>query len=205
MKLFRIILVVAIFAALTALTASAQGSNTSRQGAPTAQGGAVVPDGKIAVIDSDQFADPQAGIKKLVNALSIVDREFKPRRDEVEKLTQRFNEMVKNIDATRKIADEKALNAKAEEAQTLKTEIEGKQQAGQRDLEKRIKELTDPIYQDIGKSLQAYAQQRGITLIFDVSKTAGAMFIINEKIDITSAFIADYNQRNPASATPGGR
>lgn len=205
MKLFRTIFVAAMFAALTALTVSAQDSNHNRLGTSTAQGGAVVPDGKTAIIDSDQFADPKTGIKKLVNALTKVDSEFKPRRDEVEKLTQRFNEMVKNIDATKTLADEKTLNAKTEEAQTLKSEIESKRQTGQRDLEKRIKELTDSIYQDIGKSLQAYAQQRGVNIIFDVSKTSGAIFIVNDKVDITSAFIADYNQRNPVSNTPGAQ
>lgn len=205
MKLFRTIFVAAIFAMLMALTVCAQGSNQRRQGASPAQGGGIIPEGKVALIDSDAFADPKTGIKRLISALTVVDREFQGRREEIEKLTQRYNEMIKNIDLTKTVADQKTLTAKADEAEALKLDIERKQRAGQSDLEKRVKELTDPIYQDIAKSLQAYAQQRGINLLFDVSKMGSALFVVSDKIDVTQGFIADYNQRNPIGNAPGGQ
>ena len=65
--------------------------------------------------------------------------------------------------------------------------------------QKKLREATEPIYKDISPALQAFARQRGVNVIFDVSKLAEVMFIVNETVDLTRAFIADYNQRNPVS------
>ena len=159
-----------------------------------------MPDGKIAIIDTDAFGAQQGGIGRLVNAFQTVDREFKPRRDEIQGLKTRYDGIVKQINDTKNVADQKSLAALADQAETLKAEIEQKQQAGQRALDKRVKELTDPVYQDISGALQSYARQRGITVVFDVSKMGGVMMVVNDAVDITKAFIADYNQRNPAAA-----
>jgi hypothetical protein len=59
-----------------------------------------------------------------------------------------------------------------------------------------------------GDSLTAIARARGITLVLDVSKMQGVVMVVNNAVDITDAFIADYNQRNPAStaaAAPASR
>ncbi len=206
MKLFRTFAAAAVLAALFVVSANAQQPAAGRPAAAPAQGGsAVVADGKIAIIDTSAFGDPKAGIQRLVAAFNTIDREFKPRRDELDQLRNRYTQILKDIDATKGVSDEKALAAKADQAETLKNDIERRQQDGQRALEKRVQELTNPIFQDIGNALQAFAAQRGITLVFDVSKTGNAMMVVNNAVDITDAFIADYNQRNPAStaaATP---
>ncbi|MDT7808773.1 MAG: outer membrane protein [Acidobacteriota bacterium] len=201
-----------ILAAFAALSVSAQTQPAGRTAPPRPAPvpGAVaqpVPDGKIAIIDSDAFSDQKAGISRLVAAFQVVEREFKPRRDQLQTMRTRYDALVKEINDTKAVADQKALAAKADQADTLKNDIERQQQDGQRALEKRVKELTDPIFVDVGNALQAFAAQRGITLVFDVSKTGNAMMVVNNAVDITDAFIADYNQRNPAStaaATPPG-
>ena len=63
-----------------------------------------------------------------------------------------------------------------------------------------------PIQEDIAKSLEAFARGRGVTVLFDESKMGGAMLVLGDALDLTAAFIADYNRRNPATAsaaTPG--
>ena len=206
----------AALAASAAATAVAQTppAGGARPAAPAAQqparpaGQANVPDGKIAIIDSDAFSDQKAGIARLVAAFQTVEREFKPRRDELQTMRTRYEGLVKQANDTKSVADQKSLAALADQAETLKNDIERRQQDGQRALEKRVQELTNPIFQDIGTALQAFAASRGITLVFDVSKTGNAMMVVNNAVDITDAFIADYNQRNPAStasAAPGAR
>ena len=59
------------------------------------------------------------------------------------------------------MADQKALQAKADQAQQLETEMKRKQEDGKKALDRRIQELTGPVYQDIGSALQAYAKARG--------------------------------------------
>jgi Skp family chaperone for outer membrane proteins len=203
MRTLRSAAVAAILAALATLTANAQQPAATPRPAP-AQGAAVaIPDGKFAIIDTEAFGDPKTGIARLVNAFNAVEREFKPRRDEVQQLQARYEQLLKEIDATKGVADQKTLTAKADQAETIEKEIKRKQEDGQRDLERRARALTDPIYQDISNALQAFAKQRGVAVIFDVSKMGQAMFVVNDAVDITDSFIADYNQRNPAPAAPG--
>jgi Skp family chaperone for outer membrane proteins len=220
MKAIRNTFAAAILAAFAALGASAQtpagrpAPATPRPAATSpapspAQSAAAIAEGKFAIVDTDAFADQKQGIQRLVAAFQTVEREFKPRRDEIQTLKTRYDGIVKQINDTQKVADQKALAALADQADTLKTDIESKQATGQKALDKRIKELTDPIYQDIGTALQTFARTRGVSVVFDISKMAGVVMVVNAGVDITDAFIADYNQRNPAStastAAPGNQ
>lgn len=199
MRVIRTIAIAAACAAFSAIGVSAQqpAPGASRPAAPAA---ANVPDGKVAIIDTESFGDPKTGIARLVSAFNTVDREFKPRRDEITGLRTKYEALVKQINDQKSVAAPASLSALADQAETIKNDIERRQQDGQRALDKRVKELTDPIYQDISTALQSFAKQRGITLVFDVSKMGGVMMVIDGAVDITPAFIADYNQRNPASA-----
>jgi len=211
MKAIRNIIAAAAVAAFGALSASAQTTQPARQPAtPAPAQGAAIAEGKFAIIDTEAFGDQKEGIQRLVAAFQTVEREFKPRRDELQGLRNRYDGLVKEINDTKAVADQKALQAKADQAEQLKTEIERKQQDGQKALDKRVQDLTGPVYQDIGNALQAYAKARGLSVVFDVSKMQGVVMVVDGGIDITSAFIADYNARNPAStaaAAPatGGR
>lgn len=202
MKPIRTIAAALLFAAITVVNANAQ-APAGRPAAAPAQGNVAIADGKLAIIDTRAFNDPKSGVTRLLKAFDTVDREFKPRRDEIQQLRTRYEQLLKDIDATKGVADGKALQTKADQADTLKSDIERRQQDGQKALDKRIAELTEPIYQDISTALQTYAKSRGITVLFDASKMAGAMFIVNDTLDITDAFIAEYNQRNPATASAG--
>ena len=211
MKVIRHTFAAAALAAIAAVAAVAQTAPAQRPApAPAQGGGATIAEGKFAVVDTDAFTDQKDGIKRLVAAFQTVEREFKPRRDELQQLQTRYEGLAKQIQDTQKVADQKALAALADQADTLKTDIEQKQAAGQKALDKRVKELTDPIYQDIGQALQVFAKSRGISVVFDISKMQGVVMLVNPAgVDITDAFIADYNQRNPAAtastapATPG--
>ena len=209
MKAIRKTFFAAAFAATAALTASAQTQPAARPAAPAPAGAVTVAEGKFAIIDTESFGDQKDGIKRLVAAFQTVEREFKPRRDEIQGLRTRYDALVKEVNDTKAVAAPAALAAKADQAEQLKVEIERKQQDGQKALDKRVQELTGPVYQDIGNALQAYAKARGLSVVFDVSKMQGVVMVVDGGIDITNAFIAEYNTRNPAStaaaapATPG--
>lgn len=199
MKAIRKTFFAAAFTAIAALTATAQTAAPAAR-TPAGQGAAAaIAEGKFAIIDTDAFNDPAQGIKRLVAAFQTVEREFKPRRDEIQTLRTRLEALAKEIESTKAVADQRALAAKADQATQLDTEIKRKQEDGQKALDKRVQELTGPVYQDIGTALQAFARARGLTVIFDVSKMQGVVMVVNDSVDITSQFIADYNQRNPAS------
>jgi Skp family chaperone for outer membrane proteins len=217
MKAIRNTLAAAALAALAALGANAQAPAGGRAAAPAATPrpaaaaqGSTIAEGKFAIVDTDAFQDPKEGIARLVSAAAVVDREFKPRRDEIQQLQTRYEALAKQIQDTQKVADQKALTALADQAETLKNDIERKQQDGQRAIQKRWQELSGPIFTDINNALRAYAQARGISVVFDLSKMEGVVMVVNPQgIDITAGFIAEYNQRNPAStastAAPGNQ
>ena len=64
----------------------------------------------------------------------------------------------------------------------------------------RLQEVLGPVYEDIGKALDAYAKAHGITLVLDVTKIQGIVSA-SESLDITRPFITEFNSKNPATAS----
>jgi len=161
-------------------------------------------DSKFALIDPEAFGDEKLGIKRLVAAQQSLDSEFKLRRDEITRLKTQYDALVKGINDTQKIADQKTITTKADQAEQLKSDIERKQQEGQKALEARVKVVLDPIYQDISNALMAFAAARGISVILNLSKLGDALMVVDYKdaMNITDAFIADYNQHHPVATAP---
>jgi Skp family chaperone for outer membrane proteins len=188
----------AILAALTVAVAASRQAGAQ----PAGQAGGAVPAGKVAIIDTEKFTDQKAGVARVINAFNTIEREFKPRRDELQGLRTRYDALVKEISAPPAGADQRALATKADEADRLKIDIERRQQDGQRNYERRWNELTRPLFTELNNSLKEYARQRDVAVVVDISKLAGAVMVVNNAVDITDAFIADYNRRNPAAATP---
>src|SRR5215204_7411130 len=120
MKAIRITFFAAAIAATAALTASAQTQPAARPAAPA--GAVTVAEGKFAIIDTEAFGDQKEGIKRLVAAFQTVEREFKPRRDEITNLKTRYDALVKEVNDTKAVAAPAALQAKADQAQQLEIE-----------------------------------------------------------------------------------
>jgi outer membrane protein len=200
MKRYRQILAAVALTAAAALTANAQT-------APAAQPANVaIGEAKVALINTQAFADEKVGIQRIVSSVKRVDGEFTTRRNELQGLRTRYETLVKEIDATKTVADSAALSRKADEAETLKRDIERKAQDAQSAYEKRMRETLNPLQEDVYKALEAFAKARGITVIIDASQVPILYSV--DQIDITRAFIAEYNQRNPATSaaatTPAG-
>ncbi len=224
MRVTRIISA-AIFVAAATLASVAQqpaasrpatGTTPPRTASPApstsapAQTGASLADAKIAVIDMQAFGDQKSGIARLLSAYTALEREFKPRQDELRTLRTRGEALTKELENLQKASgavDPTSVQKKVDEIQNLEKEIKRKQEDAQQLLEKREGELTGPVWEDISNALRTFAQQRGISIILEKSRLAGnqLIFVVDDKMDITRAFIAEYNQRNPAStASTGG-
>jgi outer membrane protein len=208
MKIFRTTAAVAFFVAVMAVSAFAQprsgtGTTPARPTAtpaPTASSTSVnVPDSKVAVIDSSAFGDPKEGITKFVNALKRVDAEFQPRRTELQGIQQQIDKMTADLQKAAPVQDPKVTQQQQDKIDQLKTDQKRKAEDAEGAFNRRIGEVLPPLYEDIGKALETFAKARGINLILDVSKVQG-VFALSDAIDITKAFISDYNSKNPATA-----
>jgi len=211
MKIFRATAAVAFFVAVLAVSSSAQtrggqgpGTSPARPTAtPAATGSSTavnVPDSKVAVIDSSAFADAKEGITKFVNALKRVDAEFQPRRAELQGLQQQIDKATADLQKAAPVQDAKVTQQQQDKIDQMKKDAQRKGEDAEAAFNKRMQEVLPPLYDDIGKALETFAKARGINLILDVSKVQG-VFALSDAIDITKAFIADYNSKNPATAS----
>lgn len=208
MKIFRTTAAVAFCAALTAGSALAQ----PRSGAPaptqqrptptttTPATSANIPDSKVAVIDSGAFQDEKAGIVKVVAALKRLNAEFQPRATELTNLDQQIQKAEADLQKAAPVQDPKVTQQQQDKIDSMKRDLQRKTEDYQAAVNKRLQEVRAPLYDDIGKALTAFAKAKGITLILDVSQVQG-LFVMSDAIDVTSAFIADYNSKNPATAS----
>ena len=157
-----------------------------------------VPDSKMAMIYSDMFLDPKNGIARYNSLLTTLNREFEPRRNELQALQTRIQTLTKEIDDTQNVADPNAIRVKRDQLTQLNTDFKRKGEDAEAAYAKRRQEIFLPLQTDIGKALEVFAKARGITVIVDGSQVP--VVYAADSIDITRAFIADFNSKNPATA-----
>lgn len=209
MKVIRATAAVAFFVALMVASVSAQtrpAAGTGTQPRPAATPGATapstvsVPDSKVALIDSSAFADEKQGIAKFVSALKRVNAEFQPRQTELQNLQQQIEKAKSDLQKAAPVQDAKVTQTQQDRIAVMETDFKRKGEDAQAAFNKRLEEVLGPIYEDIGKALDGFAKARGITLILDVTKVQGIVSAA-DAMDITRAFIAEFNSKNPATAS----
>ena len=197
MKIARSFAAVALLA-LVAVSASAQQRPAAPAAAPATQQNVAVPDSKIAMIYSDAFMDPKTGIAKFNSLLTTLNREFQPRQTELQNLQTRINTLTKEINDTQSVADPTAIRQKRDQLEQLSTDLKRKSEDAEAAYNKRRQDIFMPLQQDIGKALETFAKARGITVIVDGSQVP--VVYAADSIDITRAFINEFNSKNPATA-----
>src|ERR1043165_507092 len=201
MKIFRAIAAVAFVAAISAGSTCAQtrpAGTPATSPAPT-QTTATVPDSKIALVDTDAFLDEKQGITKLVTAAKAVEAEFQPRRTELQNLQQQIDKATADLQKVQAVQDPKLSAQQQDKIDTMKKDMQRKGEDAQAAYQKRLQDKLGPVYEDIGKALDAYAKAHGITMVLDVTKIKGIVSA-SDSLDITRAFIVEFNSKNPATA-----
>ncbi len=204
MRIFRLIAASTILAAITALSAFAQApARPTAAATPAANTNATVPDSKIAFINTEAFGDEKAGITRYINAVKSLEKEFQPRQNELNTMQTRLKTLADEVQklSGAAVVSQDSIRAKQEEAEQLQRDIKRKKEDADAAFQKRYEAVVSPISQEIGKSLDDFAKSRGITMILDISKLAPAVLTINPAMDVTQAFIAEYNRTHPATAS----
>jgi Skp family chaperone for outer membrane proteins len=204
MKIVRLIAAVALLTTVAIISVSAQ-QQQPKPGPATApaasapQANVAVPDSKLAMIYSDAFLDPKTGIARFNSLLTTLNREFQPRQTELQSLQQKINTLSKEIDDTQNVAAPDSIRQKRDQLAQMNTDFKRKGEDAEAAYNKRRGEIFLPLQQDIGKALEAFAKARGITVIVDGSQVP--VVYAADSIDITRAFISDFNSKNPATAS----
>jgi Skp family chaperone for outer membrane proteins len=179
----------------------AQGSSTQpRPQPPTTQLAVNVPVSKMAVIYSEEFQDPKTGIARFAATLNKLNGEFQKIQDELTQTKQKLEQAQAEINRLQQTpgATPAQIQAKIDAMDQDKTEYTRKGEDAKAQYQKRYQVLFSPLQDDVGKALDAYGKARGITMIIDGSQTP--ILYVADSMNVTKAFIIDYNSKNPATA-----
>ena len=162
-----------------------------------------LPMSKMAVINSEYFLDQKAGIAKFNSAITRLNGEFQKIKDEIVAMQTRASTLESEINKLRDAPegtpiDQKSLQAKIDQLEQLKKDIQRKGEDAQAASNRRRTDIFTPLQDEIGKALEVFAKARGINVIIDAAQVP--LLFADEKIDITRAFIADFNSKNPVTA-----
>lgn len=199
MKIDRLIAAFAFVLALAVSGAVAQPKPAAPATAPAQS--ANVPESKIALIYSDAFLDAKNGIGRFTTLITNLNREFQPRQTKLQGLQERIKTLtdeVNKIQGASAVVDPKTIQTKMDSLEQLKKEFTREGEDAQAAYNKRRTELFTPLQDDIGKALEAYAKAHNINVIIDGSQVP--LVYAADALDITRAFIADFNSKNPATA-----
>jgi len=212
MKIIRAIAAIALFAAISAASVAAQPKPTTTPtpakptgpitSAPATNGSTTgnVPEAKVALVDTDAFLDEKVGILRLIAAARKLEAEFQPRRTDLQKLQAEVDTMTANLQKASPVQDPKVSAQQQDAIEIKKRDFTRKTEDAQRDYQSRMQVLLGPVYDEIGKALDTFAKAHGITLILDVTKVQGIVSA-DGSLDITKAFITEFNSKNPATAS----
>ena len=169
----------------------------------TAPATVALPVSKMAVIYSDLFLDQKTGIAKFNNVVTKLNGEFQKLKDEITALQQRATTLEAEINKLREAPagtpiDQRSLQTKIDQLEQLKKDIQRKAEDAQSAYDRRRGELFNPLQEEIAKALEVFAKARGINVIIDAARVP--LLYAAESIDITKAFIQDFNSKNPVTA-----
>jgi outer membrane protein len=157
----------------------------------------------MSVIYTDLFLDQKTGIAKFNSVVTKLNGEFQKTKDELTQMQTRATALESEITKLREApagapVDQRALQAKIDQLDQLKKDIQRKGEDAQANYNRRRQELFGPLQEEIGRALEAFAKARGINVIIDAAQVP--LLYAADSIDITRAFIADFNSKNPATA-----
>jgi Skp family chaperone for outer membrane proteins len=182
--------------------AATQPAPTQTTAAPA--GEVALPMSKIALVSTEQFLDPKNGIGKFNSTLNKLNSEFQKHKDELNQLNTRAQTLESEINKLREAPagtpiDQRALQTKIDQLEQLKKDIQRKAEDAQGAYNRRRQELFGPVEDEVRKALEVFAKARGITVIVDAATVP--LLYADASLDITRAFIADFNSKNPVTAT----
>lgn len=185
---------------LGAAPALAQGSVTpTRLKAPvTRPAVANVPVSKVAVIYSEAFQDEKNGIARFIVLVTKLNAEFQTVQNDLNQTAQKLKQLQADISKSTSLPPAQ-VQAKIDQLDQQKKDYQRRGEDARASFQRRRQELLAPLQEDIGNALDAYAKAHGITMIIDGSQVP--LVYASDSIDITRAFISDYNIKNPGSAS----
>jgi outer membrane protein len=171
---------------------------------PAAPATVALPMSKMAVIYTDAFLDQKSGIGKFGTVLNKLNGEFQLLKNEITQMQQRTQTLEDEINKLRDAPagtpiDQRSFQTKIDQLEQLKKDLQRKAEDAQVSYNRRRQELFLPLQEELGRAIEAFAKARGINVIIDGTQVP--LLYAADSMDITRAFIIDFNSKNPVTAT----
>src|SRR5262245_19963675 len=175
-------------------TAASVAAPSASTGASTGGTGA---EGKLAYINQGRFG---TDINELKSKLDALNAEFDPKKKEVQAEDDALNNLKNKINSQGATVSIQVRSQWVDEASDKEKTLNRKKEDYNLIGQKRLAEVTQPIYDKVGKFLEGYCQQRGIVMVLEggAAQQAGILLFAAQNSDITDDFIKEYNKANPA-------
>lgn len=202
-KIFVTAVALLAFAAATQVFAQPAKPQTTPTQPQTSPANVNVPVSKVAVIFSAAFQDPKQGIAKFTVLLNQLNSKYQKTQDELNNtaktITALQDEVTKLQNSAAPVSPQ-TVQQKLDQLDQMKKDYQRRGEDAQAAYQKDRQQVFAPLQDDVGKALDAFAKARGITLVIDASQVEGILYAA-DGIDITKAFISDYNSKNPVTAS----
>jgi Skp family chaperone for outer membrane proteins len=195
MKLVRVFAAIALLVAVAPLVQT-QTRTTAR--AVARQTKKSTPPANIAVIDTMAFMDQKTGISRMMSAMEQLNAKYKPVALELAGMHKQLEAMRFDIKMNKGIQDPQLIARQTAEADSLDQQIKRKGEEAQAKYNTDRAAALNPLQKDITNALNAYAQAKGITLLFDTERVP--VLFSAPHVNITRDFIAEYNRTHPVPA-----
>ena len=162
-------------------------------------GGSARAEMKVAVVDVQRAVmQTEDGLR----AQATLKKVFDSKQQELNKKQADLQKQREDIEKQSKVLSKEALQKRVDDWQKAMVELQGVFVEYNKELEKRQKELTDPIFEKIMGIVKRLATSEGYDLVVDKQAVA----YIRSDLDLTDRAIQLYNSGGsaPAPAAPAG-
>jgi outer membrane protein len=156
-------------------------------------------EGKLAYLNTAQF---RQGVLELKAKLDTLNTEFEPKRKEVQAIEEEINKLKNQIQTQGSTVSAQVRQQWAEQGAELEKKYKRMGEDYETQGQRRLGEVSGPIYEKISNFLSGYCQQRGIVMVIEggAAQQAGVLLFASPATDITEDFIKEYNKANPSTA-----
>jgi Skp family chaperone for outer membrane proteins len=189
------------FAAFAAIILAAMAAVAPAQQATQAGVGAAIPDGKVAVLNTQVF--PSA-INELKQKYEQVNNQFKARAQQLQTMSDQMKQMENDMQTKQSVMSPEKYQELRNNYDDLKRRGTREQEDLNNDVERALENATKPVRDKLYQFLQTYSAQRGVVLVINLAGAAqtGTLAYWNPGSDITEDFISEYNKANPVAGAP---
>lgn len=156
-----------------------------------------LPDSRAQVTNQERigYVNPQAILQKMPEMKAIQQRMqnfVEQKQQELATKEQELQQQIQEYEQRQGVISEEAKQKEEERLGQLQANLQQEQRQMQQEIQQKQQELVGPLYQEINASIQAVAQEMGLSYVLNTTTTSGDLIILyasdeaQQKYDITS-------------------